>query len=65
MKKEFKVTLTNALDLMIAYESVDGTLRCDDDLGTVENFERQMAVILEESERQETDDPVLLLEIEE
>lgn len=62
--KKFKVTSVSQLDLMIAYESIDGTMRCDDDFETKEAWERQMAYILQEAENQGTDDPIIELEVE-
>ncbi|MFD2254426.1 hypothetical protein ACFSJM_08750 [Lactococcus formosensis subsp. bovis] len=62
--KKFKVMSVSQLDLMISYESVDGTTRCDDDFETKEAWERQMDFILEEAENQGTDDPVIELEFE-
>ncbi|WP_407350350.1 hypothetical protein VNN41_09915 [Lactococcus garvieae] len=63
--KAFKVAAVSELDLMIAYESVDGELRYDDDLGTLEHWQRQMALILEEAEIQGTDEPIIILDVEE
>lgn len=63
--KQFKVTSVSQLDLMIAYESVDGTMRYDDDFETKEAWDRQMDFILQEAENQGTDDPIIELEVEE
>lgn len=62
--KAFKVASVSQLDLMIAYEAVDGSVRYDDAFATQEAWERQMGVIFQEAEVQGTDDPVLLLEVE-
>lgn len=63
--KKFKVKSVSELDLMISYESVDETMRVDDDFETKEAWDRQIAFILQEAERQGTDEPIIELETEE
>lgn len=62
--KAFKVALVSQLDLMIAYEAIDGSVRYDDAFPTQEAWERQMDFIFQEAEAQGTDDPIIELEVE-